>query len=61
MTSFSHYIPTGEFPKCIGKQLCWSPFMNKLQAAGRLKKRLQQGFLRTFPEDCSKNEVFSHR
>ena len=31
-----------------------------MQAAGRLKKRLQQCFLRMLPEDCSKNLVFSH-
>ena len=35
-------------------------FKEKLQAAGRLKKRLQQSFKRTLPEDCSKNYVFSH-
>ena len=31
-----------------------------MQAAGRLKKRLQQCFLRMLPEDCSKDLVFSH-
>ena len=36
-----------------------SAFLNKVQVAGRLKKRLkQQCCLRTLPEDCSK--VFLH-
>ena len=42
---------SGEFAKCVGKQLCRSYFLNKV--AG-LKKRLQLCFSRTLLEDCSK-------
>ena len=45
---------SGEFVKCIGKQLFRSPFLNTVASAGRLKKRLQKCFLRTLPEDYSK-------
>ena len=51
---------SGEFVKCIGKQLFRSPFLNTVASAGRLKKRLQKCFLRTLPEDYSKFFFFLH-
>ena len=50
---------SGEFVKCIGKQLFRSPFLNTVASAGRLKKRLQKCFLRTLPEDYSKFFFFT--
>ena len=47
----------GEFAKYMGKQLCRSHFLNKIAGDRPIKKETPTEFLRTLPEDCSKNKI----
>ena len=47
---------SGEFAKLTGEQLCRSPFLNKVADGKPTKKETPTHcFLRTPPENCSKN------
>ena len=48
-------MPSGEFTKSVGKQLCWSPVFNKI--TGRLNKRLRQCSSRQL---CSFSLLYVH-
>ena len=45
----------GEFAKFIGKQLCQSPFLNKVACGRPIRKRLQHNVFKTLLKDCPEN------